>query len=178
MVKKEVPSSIILSWTSFFFRQSSRVEVVGVKVVVVVYYKCYVWKCNCDFSLHIYKWNLSRFFMAVHTCRVPWNYIHWSGYWCKGSTCTIKTMHNKLKKKWQNPLFQSSFTLFFLYIPKGARTITWPFCLPSTGKIQVQHPAGTRRTIKTTFSNRKRSQTIAQFILIAKGLQAIYLFRF
>ena len=86
----------------------------------------------------------------------------------------IKTMHNKLKKKWQNPLFQSSFTLFFLYIPKGARTITWPFCLPSTGKIQVQHPAGTRRTIKTTFSNRKRSQTIAQFILIAKGLQAIY----
>ena len=36
MVKKEVPSSIILSWTSFFFRQSSRVEVVGVKVVVVV----------------------------------------------------------------------------------------------------------------------------------------------
>ena len=56
--------------------------------------------------------------MAVHTCRVPWNYIHWSGYWCKGSTCTIKTMHNKLKKKWQNPLFQSSFTLFFCIYPR------------------------------------------------------------
>ena len=81
-------------------------------------------------------------------------------------------------KKWQKSTLSVVLYPIFLYIPLGARTITWPFCLPSTGKIQVQHPAGTRRTIKTTFSNRKRSQTIAQFILIAKGLQAIYLFRF
>ena len=48
--------------------------------------------------------------------------------------------------------------------------------------VDWKNPSATSCWDKThnqaTFSNRKRSQTIAQFILIAKGLQAIYLFRF